>query len=299
MALAAGSIGLALKFFRRTSLPTVSLPLPQAPEAKEMVPIPGGRFQMGSDLARSSAERPQHEVAVRAFLMDAHEVTVADFAHFVAETGYVTTAEHKSRAWVFVATRKEWVLIPGADWRHPLGPHSSTVGHERLPVVQVSWQDAAAYARWAGKRLPTEAEWEFAARGGLYDADFPWGREEQPGGAYEANYWQGWFPDQDLARDGYRTVAPVKSYSPNRFGLYDMAGNVWEWCADWYAADYYQTGPTVDPTGPAQGTHRVQRGGSWLSADNTRPELRVWTRGRETPESCHNHVGFRCVRDVR
>ncbi len=195
--------------------------------------------------------------------------------------------------------RKQWVSTPGADWKHPLGPHSTTLGYERLPVTQVSWHDAVAYAAWAGKRLPTEAEWEYAARGGLFDADYPWGRVEKPDGTYQANYWQGWFPDQDLGRDGFRTPAPVKSYFANRYGLYDMAGNVWEWCGDWYAADYYQHSSAANPSGPCAGSMRVQRGGSWLCAENASAGLRVWSRGREMPDAAHNHAGFRCAKDLR
>ncbi len=297
--LAGGAIGLALKIFRRTPLPVASLPETRQLESEGMVLIPGGGFRMGNNLSRAASERPQHDVKVSSFWMDAQEVTVAQFAEFNKATGYVTTAQRKGQAWVFVPGRKQWVQTQGADWQHPLGPHSTTVGFESLPVTQVSWHDAAAYAAWAGKRLPTEAEWEYAARGGLFDADYPWGREEKPDEAYQANYWQGWFPDQDLGRDGFRGLAPVKSYPPNRFGLYDMAGNVWEWCADWYAPDAYQSAAAVDPTGPREGTRRVQRGGSWLCAENASAGLRVWTRGREAPDTCHNHVGFRCARSAR
>ncbi len=296
--LVAGAIGLTIQFFRPHALPLAALPAPKPPAPESMVLIPGGKFRMGNDLSHSVAERPQHEVRVDSFWLDVHEVTVTQFGHFVAETGYITTAQRTGHAWVFVPKRKQWVSTPGADWRHPQGPHSSTVGYERLPVTQVSWHDAAAYAAWAGKRLPTEAEWECAARGGLYDAEYPWGREEKPDETYQANYWQGWFPDQDLGRDGFRTPAPVQSYFPNRYGLYDMAGNVWEWCSDWYAADYYQHSAAANPTGPRDGAMHVQRGGSWLCAENASAGLRVWTRGREAPGACHNHVGFRCAKDA-
>ena len=256
-------------------------------DLQEMIWIPGGRFMMGSDFSPDPAARPQHPVEVGSFWIDRHEVTNAQFAEFVAATGYRTTAEEHGEGWVFEPLRATWLLMPGADWRHPQGPHSTIAGLQLRPVVLVSWYDAAAYARWAGKRLPTEAEWELAARGGWYDADFPWGRQPQTAAQPMANAWQGWFPERDLGLDGCRELADVATYPANRFGLVDMSGNVWEWCADWYAEDYYQLREMANPTGPriqpAAG-RRVLRGGSWLSADNLSPDSRfgLAAAGRRT-----------------
>ena len=289
-------------FFRPAApLPLANFVGTSAPPPDEMVWIAGGRFLMGSDFSPDPAARPQHQVVVRSFWLDPHEVTNAEFARFVAATGYLTSAERHGQGWVFEPMRRGWVLMPGADWRHPFGSHSSIAGQERLPVVMVSWYDAAAYARWAGKRLPTEAEWEYAARGGSYDADFPWGRQPQIGGQEMGNAWQGWFPDRDLGLDGARGLANVGSYPPNRFGLYDMSGNVWEWCADWYAEDYYQLAERENPAGPQRepaAARRTQRGGSWLSADNVGAEIQVWARGAGAPDIGRNHLGFRCARDA-
>jgi formylglycine-generating enzyme required for sulfatase activity len=229
--------------------------------------------------------------------MDHHEVTNQQFSEFVDQTGYITTAQQVGKAQVFDADKRRWSTVAGADWQHPEGPNSSLIGRQMQPAVQVSWHDARAYAAWAKKRLPTEAEWERAARGGLYDTDFPWGREETPGGRYQANYWQGWFPDTDRGVDGFVQLAPVGSFPPNRLGLHDMAGNVWEWCADWYGDTAYQASPTAQPRGPADGTERVLRGGSWLCAENYSPGIRVSTRHHAPPTQCSNHIGFRCAGD--
>ena len=290
-----GSVAIAFRLLRRDPLPAASI-APHLDQPQGMVRIPGGRFQMGYDHSYLVAQRPIHEVTVAPFLMDAHEVTNADFARFVADTEYVTTAERTGRAWVYRITQTRWLLVDGADWRHPRGPNSSIAGREDYPVVQVSWFDAVAYAQWRGKRLPTEAEWEFAARGGWNEADFPWGADETPTGDYEANYRQA--ADADETADGFAGLAPTCSYRPNPFGLHDMAGNVWEGCGDWYGEDYYHTSPADNPTGPAAGRYRVTRGGSWLTSDQDINRLKVWTRDHQLPESGHNHVGFRCVRDI-
>ena len=264
-----------------------------------MAPIPAGRFLMGNDFAGQIDQRPMHEVEVDRFWLDRHEVTNRQFARFIADTGYVTTAERRGKSLVFEPTTASWQTVAGACWRQPRGPESSITGRDDQPVVQVSWHDAAAYARWAGKRLPTEAEWEYAARGGLFDADYPWGRAEKPNDVYQANTWQGWFPDEDLGSDSHRHLARVGSFPPNRFGLVDMAGNVWEWCADWYADDAYRRGLMRNPTGPAHGEERVRRGGSWLCAPNWSDGLKVSTRNSALPDAATNHLSFRCARDGR
>lgn len=301
--------------------------------------IPAGIFAMGShDAQGRSDEFPIHKVQIKAFYMDETEVTNAAFSAFVHATGYVTTAE-KAIDWaefskqvpagtpkpadsllapsslVFLPIKSAvdlndysqwWAFIRGADWRHPEGPESTIVGRENHPVVQISWDDASAYARWAGKRLPTEAEWEWAARGGLKDKIYPWGNESVNSVPYKANSFQGQFPSNDLALDGYKiTSAPVKSFSPNGYGLYDTAGNVWEWCADWYRADYYQNSPNVNPKGPSTSydpdeptvAKRVMRGGSFLCNDSYCSSYRNSARMKSSPDTGLQHTGFRCVKD--
>ena len=282
--------------FRRGTGPIAQIAAPP-PVPSGAVRLPGGRFQMGSDYADQLDQRPARAVELHPFWIDPHPVTNRQFTAFVEATGYVTTAERAGRALVFDPAGRRWQLTPGAQWRHPSGPESSLAGRDDHPVVQVSWYDAVAYARSLGGRLPTEAEWEYAARGGLFDADYPWGRERVPAGVYLANDWQGWFPDEDRGLDGFVGIAPVGSFPPNRFGLYDTAGNVWEWCADWYAENAYERGDAVDPTGPTSGTERVRRGGSWLSAANTRDDIRVGTRSSAPPATATNHTGFRSARD--
>lgn len=308
-----------------------------------MVLIPGGEFSMGMADPRGAAHggheamddaRPVHRVRVRSFWMDKTPVTNAQFARFVRATGYVTVAERRPRAQDFpeadpaklvpgaiVFTRPQqpvsladpygwWRYVPGASWRHPLGPKSTIAGHDNDPVVQVAYEDAQAYARWAGKRLPTEAEFEFAARGGLEGKLYAWGDELKPGGRWMANTFQGTFPVRDDAADGYAGVAPVATFPPNGYGLYDMTGNVWQWVSDWYRADYYKalSAESVvanDPTGPAESLDpaepgvpkRVQRGGSFLCTDQYCARYLVGSRGRGEPSSATNHVGFRCVAD--
>lgn len=292
-----------------------------------MVWVPGGAFWMGSEDGQSD-ERPVHRVIVDGFWMDTTEVTNEQFARFVKETGYRTTAEQTPEpknfpgvplenlvagAIVFTPPEGEvpldnhfawWRYQAGANWRQPEGPGSTLEGRERHPVVQVSWDDAVAYARWAGKRLPTEAEWEFAARGGLDRQPFTWGRELVPGSKWQANIWQGKFPNQNSLSDGFRGTAPVASFPPNGFGLYDMSGNVWEWCADWYLPEYYATSPEKNPPGPDRsydpnepGTQkRVQRGGSYLCNASYCSGYRASARMKSTPDTGLNHTGFRCVR---
>ena len=300
-----------------------------------MVWIPGGAFMMGTDDPRFPDARPRHKLAVDGFWMDATEVTNEEFARFVEATRYVTVAERmpdpkkfpnaspedlkdlKPFSPVFAPPvsgdvpldnfRRWWMKIPGADWRHPEGPASSLEGRSKPPVVHVAYVDAEAYAKWADKRLPTEAEWEFAARGGLEGKAYPWGDELTPGGKWMANTWQGKFPTENTLEDGWRSTAPVRSYPPNGYGLYDMAGNAWEWCSDWYRSDYFADSPEKNPKGPAEGVDpsgngeklKVQKGGSFLCTDQYCARYVVGSRHHGEIESAANHIGFRCVKDAR
>ncbi len=267
------------------------------PERDGMVEIPASEFIMGSAAGRFVEDAPAHRVRVEAFWLDIHEVTNAQFAEFVEATGYRTTAENRGWSYVFDDQVGKWVKRSGADWRRPQGGESTIIGKELYPVVHVSHHDAVAYCHWAGKTLPTEAQWECAARSGLIEKTFPWGDEERPGGRCLANYWQGWFPGENREEDGYRRGAPVKSYPPSRFGLYDLMGNVWEWCSDRYDAEYYARSPVENPTGPEEGDEYIQRGGSYLSAANARPGFSVSMRGKSRPELSFEDVGFRGARD--
>ena len=308
-----------------------------------MVWIPGGEFSMGCADPRGmpfggddpmADARPIHRVRLDGFWMDATEVTNAQFAEFVKATNYVTVAERPPRAEDFpnapaenlvagsivftppaadvplrdatgAAHLRWWAYVPGASWRHPTGPDSDIAGHDAEPVVHVAYEDAEAYAAWAGKRLPTEAEWEFAARGGLAGSPYPWGTEFLPGGRWMANTWQGRFPRENTAADGFTGLAPVGRYPANGYGLHDMSGNVWEWCSDWYRPDSYSRdagatnpkGPadSFDPQEPGQ-PKRVQRGGSFLCSDQYCSRYIVGTRGKGEVSSATNHIGFRCVK---
>ncbi|SEG68290.1 Formylglycine-generating enzyme, required for sulfatase activity, contains SUMF1/FGE domain [Actinacidiphila yanglinensis] len=276
--------------------------------------LPGGTFLMGTDDAEGfldDGEGPVRQVTLRAFRIDAHAVTNRRFAAFVADTGYVTEAERFGWSYVFAgflpahlrrgAARPErtpwWCGVPGAWWRAPLGPGSGVDDLVAHPVVHVSWADADAYCRWAGGRLPTEAEWEYAARGDLEQRRYPWGDELLPGGEHRCNIWQGRFPTRNTAEDGYEGTAPVDTFAPNGFGLYNMAGNVWEWCADWWTTDH-PAGRRSNPTGPARGTSRAMRGGSYLCHHSYCNRYRVAARTSNTPDSTTGNLGFRCVRDV-
>lgn len=326
--------------------PTV--PNPGAPPGRSpagMVWVPGGEFSMGAldprHLEHGGHEamddtRPIHRVYVDPFWMDATEVTNEQFAAFVRATGYVTVAEKKPTREEFPTAPAEnlvagsvvftpvaqavplddhyqwWSYVRGASWRHPLGPASTIKGREKQPVVHVAYEDAEAYARWAGKRLPTEAEWEFAARGGLRGKLYPWGDELKPGGRWAANIYEGRFPirGSESGEDGYVGLAPVAHFAPNAYGLYDVAGNAWEWVSDWYRPDYYATlaaaeavarnprGPasSFDPAEPDQ-PKRVQRGGSFLCTEQYCTRYMLGTRGKGEVRTGSNHVGFRCVED--
>ncbi|WP_230758931.1 formylglycine-generating enzyme family protein [Actinomycetospora soli] len=279
--------------------------------------VPGGSFAMGDhhgDGDPADGERPVHRVTVSPFLIDATTVTNAAFARFVKETGHVTDAERWGSSAVFhlafTGDRSDvlasvdgapwWLAVRDACWRRPEGPGSTVGDRANHPVVHVSWQDAEAYCAWAGRRLPTEAEWEYAARGGLEGARFPWGddRGDGSGRRWNLNIWQGRFPTANTREDGFLTTAPVKTYRPNGHGLWQTVGNVWEWCADRFAADWYARSPQHDPTGPAEGAARVMRGGSYLCHDSYCNRYRVAARTSNTPESSSGNLGFRCAGDV-
>jgi formylglycine-generating enzyme required for sulfatase activity len=267
------------------------------PPPPGMVLIPGGEFSMGTEHGMPF-EGPVHRVRVPAFFMDRYEVSNREFEGFVKATGYVTEAEKQGWSGVFDPKRGEWTSPKGADWRHPEGPESEITDRMDHPVVHVSWDDAVAYARWAGKRLPTEAEFERAARGKREGAEFAWGNAQKPGGRYRANTWQGHFPEHDTGGDGFRAIAPVGQFPPNDFGLYDIVGNVWEWTADWFAPYPETSGVAVDPKGPTEGEEKVIRGGSWLCAANYCAGYRVGARQKTPHDSGLNNLGFRCVRSV-
>jgi formylglycine-generating enzyme len=327
-------------------LPTISNKIgPPGAAPGGMVWIPGGEFSMGSEGKCNGASccspatvadaLPVHRVYVDGFWMDATDVTNEKFEEFVKATGYVTIAERAptkeefptappenlvAGSVVFTPTPEPvsldnhfqwWNYVHGANWRHPEGPQSTLKGRENYPVVQIAYPDALAYAKWAGKRLPTEAEWEFASRGGLSGKIYVWGDEFRPGGKWMANTYQGIFPVKDTGADGFAGISPVKSFPPNGYGLYDMAGNVWQWCSDWYRPDYYATlaaqgvlarnpqGPDspFDPSEPTE-KKRVQKGGSFLCTDQYCTRYMVGTRGKGEITTGTNHLGFRCVQAV-
>jgi len=321
-----------------------TVPAPgKAPEG--MVWIPGGEFSMGCALPNTgfctmatmnavNDSQPIHRAYVDGFWMDKNDVTNADFAKFVAATGYKTVAEIVPTQEQFPTAPPEnlvagstvftppdhavpldnfmawWRYVPGADWRHPTGPDSDIKGKDHYPVVQVCYADAEAYAKWAGKRLPTETEWEFAARGGLSGKSYAWGDELRPKGKWMANIYEGQFPVKDTGEDGYAGIAPVAQFPANGYGLYDMAGNVWQWCSDWYRPDTYArmklaSGDVVarNPQGPEKSydpndnqPQRVQRGGSFLCTDQYCTRYMMGTRGKGDVDTGSNHLGFRCVK---
>jgi sulfatase modifying factor 1 len=316
-----------------TNTPRVSTKgWPGKPWPSGMVWIPGGEFWMGSDEPDFGDARPWHRVYVDGFWMDKTELTNEQFEKFVKATGYVTIAERTPRAEDYPGASPEnlvagsvvftppneavpldnhlrwWNYVKGANWRHPTGPDSDLKGKEKHPVVHISYDDALAYCKWAGKRLPTEAEFEFAARGGLDRKPYAWGDEFKPGGKWMANTFQGHFPEKNTGEDGFVGTAPVGSFPPNGYGLYDIAGNVWEWCSDWYRPDYYQTladaggvarnpqGPldSVDPSEPGT-KKRVHKGGSYLCTDQYCKRYMPGGRGKGEPDTGTDHLGFRAV----
>ncbi len=337
------AVGDAWERFHGQFEPTVeNEAVPAEPAPDGMVWVPGGEFSMGiadpRGLPSGGGEamrdaRPIHRVYVDGFWLDKTTVTNAEFARFVEKTGYETVAERPLNpedfpgvpeenlapgALVFVYPSRVddphnftqwWRWTPGASWHAPHGPGSSVEDKADHPVVHIAWEDAQAYAEWAGKRLPTEAEWEFAARGGLTGKPYPWGREFKPDAEWAANIWQGRFPVENTADDGFEGLAPVAQFPPNGYGLYDMGGNVWEWTADWYRPDTYARRAVPDeavrnPTGPDSSfdpsephiPKRVTRGGSFLCTDQYCTRYMVGTRGRGEPDSGAIHTGFRLVK---
>jgi sulfatase modifying factor 1 len=326
-------------------LVTVANPAPPSNEVPAgMVWIPGGEFSMGAQDPRGVPEggmqsmedaRPIHRVYVDGFWLDRTDVTNDEFARFVRATRYITVAERKPRPEDYPGAPPEnlvagsvvfappdhpvalndhyqwWKYVAGANWRHPLGPGSNIKGKERYPVVHIAYEDAEAYAKWAGKRLPTEAEWEFAARGGLSGALYSWGNDFRPQGKWMANTHQGSFPVNDEGDDGFKGIAPVAQFPPNGYGLYDMGGNIWQWTSDWYRPDYYTQlaaqggvarnphGPdsSYDPSEPDQ-QKRVMRGGSFLCTSQYCSRYLVGSRGKGEISSGSNHLGFRCARSA-
>ncbi|MDB4583466.1 formylglycine-generating enzyme family protein [Draconibacterium sp.] len=329
------------RFLTKTEL--ANIPVGNA-ETEGMIFIQGGTFDMGADNNQARPdEYPKHPVEVNGFWIDQHEVTNAQFKKFVDETSYITVAE-KDVDWnqlknqlppgtpkphdslliagsmVFTPPgyavplndySQWWTWTNGASWKHPKGPDSDITGLENHPVVHVCYNDAIAYCKWAGKRLPTEAEWEFAARGGLKNNIYPWGDEHIEKGLPKANSWQGSFPNVNTQKDGFFTTSPVKSYAPNDYGLFDMAGNIWEWTSDWYDPDYYKTLPvdkvTLDPKGPEKSIssqnqndeRKTVRGGSFLCNDSYCSSYRVAARMPGEIYSGMSHTGFRCVKDAK
>jgi formylglycine-generating enzyme required for sulfatase activity len=292
--------------------------------------IKGGTFTMGSEDGATD-EKPLHEVTVKSFFMDKTEVTNEQFAEFVKATNYVTLAERPLTAKELPGLLPEfegktvslcyrppkgavnlrdalqwWAPVIGANWRHPDGPGTDIIGKEKHPVVHVCWDDAQAYCKWAGKRLPTEAEWEFAARGGLEKARYIWGHEFSPNGKWMTNTWQGKFPHENTGEDGFKGLAPAGSFQANGYGLFDMAGNVWEWCSDWYLPDYYAKSPKDNPPGPTTSfdpdepgvMKHTTRGGSWMCSDSYCRGYRPSARMKTSPDTGLANTGFRCVKDV-
>ncbi|HEY9559342.1 MAG TPA: formylglycine-generating enzyme family protein [Anseongella sp.] len=308
--------------------PTATRTAEAVPE--NMVWVPGGSFMMGTENPEFPDAGPVHPVRINGFWMDPHEVTNAQFAEFVKATGYVTVAERELDPADFPGVAPAmlvpgsavfsppdhqvsldnplqwWKYVPGASWKHPMGPNHPEEPDPNEPVVQVCYEDAAAYAEWAGKRLPTEAEWEFAALGGQPGHTYYWGDELKPEGKWVANIFQGNFPEGNTIEDGFAGVAPVKTFPANPYGLYDMEGNVWEWCSDFYRPDYYRNSPSDNPKGPADSydpdepnaVKRVQRGGSFLCSDQYCIRYKPRSRGKGEVSSASNNLGFRCVMDA-
>lgn len=285
-----------------------------SPSRPEMALLEGGEFLMGdtdSWAYPGDGEGPLRRIRLDPFWIDRSALSNAEFAAFVEETGHVTEAERFGWSFVFagllpddfaptrgVAHAPWWRQVEEADWRCPEGPQSGLDGRTDHPVLHVSWNDARAYCEWAGKRLPSEAEWEYAARGGFEGQPFPWGDELEPGGEHRMNVWQGAFPGENTCADGFYGTCPVGAYPANGYGLHNMTGNVWEWCADWYSPDFHTRDRRTNPHGPPGGTHRSTRGGSYLCHHSYCRRYRVAARNSLEPESTTGNTGFRCASDA-
>jgi formylglycine-generating enzyme required for sulfatase activity len=278
-----------------------------------MIRLDGGRFLMGTDSSEAfpnDGEGPIREVTVDGFWMDARPVSNEQFGEFVKATGYKTESERYGWSFVFhthiapeliedrAPSTTWWCKVSGSAWDHPEGPESSVEHRLEYPVTHVTWNDAAAYAKWAGKRLPTEAEWEYAARGGLEQRIYPWGDELTPDGRHLCNVWQGEFPHHDTGEDGWTSVAPADAFPPNGYGLLGITGNAWEWCADWFHLSWHMTASRVNPVGPPEGTRRLMKGGSYLCHRSYCNRYRVAARTSNTADSATTNISFRCVRDL-
>jgi sulfatase modifying factor 1 len=280
-----------------------------------MIRLDGGTFWMGSDKDEgfpADGEGPARQIKLDPFYLDTYPVTKRQFDEFVNATGYRTEAERFGWSFVFqghlpqdghliearIAAAPWWCKVMGANWQRPFGPDSADRAKPEHPAVHIAWNDAMEYSNWAGKRLPTEAEWEYAARGGLEEKLYPWGDELTPGGKHLCNIWQGDFPDLDVAEDGYDGIASVDAFPPNQYGFYSITGNAWEWCADWFHASHHVTATRANPVGPEVGTARVMKGGSYLCHRSYCNRYRVAARTSNTPDSSAGNVGFRCARDV-
>lgn len=297
----------------------VELPVPAAGSMRDatrrMVALPSGTFLMGSDYGGgfpADGEGPVRPVSLSHFAIDVYPVTNEDFSAYAEETGYQTDAEKFGWSFMFwahisryrydelvedtVASAPWWCKVRGACWKHPEGPGSNVKQRARHPAVHISWNDAASYAHWAGKSLPTEAQWEYAARGGLEQKIYPWGDELTPGGRHLCNIWQGEFPTCDTAEDGYAGTCPVDSFPANGYGLYSVTGNAWEWCSDWFGTRFRAKPALRDPVGPAKGDGKVMKGGSFLCHASYCNRYRVGARTGNTPDSSSSNIGFRCVR---
>jgi formylglycine-generating enzyme len=280
-----------------------------------LVHLPGGEFLMGTDYEErflADGEGPVRKIKIKPFAIDRYAVTNKQFREFVEDTNYVTEAEQYGWSFVFhllisdevkktvknsVPGTPWWLVVQGASWKHPDGLDSSIEDRLDHPVTHVSWNDAVAYCNWSGKRLPTEAEWEYAARGGLEQKQYPWGDELMVAGEHQCNIWQGSFPVQNSLEDGYLSTAPVDTFQPNGYGLHNVVGNVWEWCSDWFTANH-QNQSVIDPTGPYEGAGKVMKGGSYLCHDSYCNRYRVAARTQNTPDSSTGNISFRCAVDL-